>query len=273
MEILQGIQAGDQQEAIVLALQAASVDGVSNDVVDMFTSLASADRPTGEAEKIIGTAIRNRYGGKATWRADWQLIPVPKLHYQSKDIPQLVIEITVYVIAVAKVKTLQNFRTVTLVGNVGKLETMAIPIVFLHALLGKDLRRFAIVERDATYTTWEMPGSKPVRLPHQFISELAKMLEYQPVVTWLGKFGYQGTVVAPLVAGSLLGLMFQDSTQPTQINEETASFDNLIKALESMAFKPAEAREMVKHAASRLRADMTLEEAIRTVLQTRQGGN
>ena len=273
MEILPGAQVGDKKEAIILALQAAGVDGVSNDIGDMFTSLAGIDKISGEAERIIGTAIRNRYGGKATWRTERWLIPVPKLHYQGKDISQIVIEITVYVIATVKVKTHQDSHTVTLAGAVGKPETMAVPAVFFHALLEKDLRRFAIVERDAIYTLWEIPGVKPVRLSNKFVSELAEMLECQSVVTWLEKFGNQGRAVAPLLAGNLLGLMFQDSSQQLPVNQEPATLDNLVKALESMAYKPAEAQEMVRRAAPRLRADMTLEEAIRVALQTGQGGN
>ena len=273
MDILPGTQAEDHKEAIILALQAASLEGVSHDIVDVFTSLAGIDKLSGEAERIIGTTIRNRYGGKTSWRTDRWFIPVPKVHYLGKDIPQLVIEITVYVIAAAKVRTLQDSRAVTLVGAVGKPETISVPMIFLHALLEKDLRRFAVVERDAIYTTWEIPGAKPFRLSNKFVSELAEMLECQSVVTWLEKFGYQAKAVAPLVAGSLLGLMFQDSSQQLPMNQEIATMDNLVKALEGMAFKPAEAQEMVRHATPRLRADMTLEEAIRIVLQTGTGGN
>jgi hypothetical protein len=78
-------------------------------------------------------------------------------------------------------------------------------------------------------------------------------------------------LVAPLVAGSLLGLAFRESAQPASINEELMTTDSLVSALESMAYQPAEAREMVRNSAPRLRADMTLEEAIRVTLQ--KGGN
>jgi len=273
MEILAGQQAANQKEANTLALQAAGIDGISSDIVDMFASLADAGKTSREGERIIVTALRSRYGGKATWRTEQWLVPVPKLHYQGKDIPKLIIEITTYVIAAAKVETLQYSSVVTLAGAVGKPTTMAIPVVFFHALLDKDLRRFGIVEKDAIYTTWEIPGAKPVRLSHEFVSVLAEILASQPVVTWLEKFGDQGRAVAPLVAGSLLGMMFQDSSRPVPVNEETITIDNLVKALESLAYKPAEAQEMVRCAAPRLRADMTLEEAIRITLQTGAGGN
>ena len=98
------------------------------------------------------------------------------------------------------------------------------------------------------------------------------MLKYQSLTAWLGQFGVQSRCVAPLVAGSLLGLAFQDSSQPVTVSKEMVTTDNLVGALESMAYQPAEAMEMVRLAAPRLRADMTLEEAIRITLQMGKGG-
>jgi len=273
MKILQGKQAENQKEATVLAFREVGVEDMSADITDMFTSLANDHRMSSEADKTIGAAIRNRYGSKATWRAERWFIPIPKLHYEGKDIPQLIIEITIYLVAAASVRTPKDFRLVTLVGAVGKPETLAIPMVFLHAFLESDLDRFAIVARDSVYTAWEVPGTKPVRIPNDFISGLSVKLKWYSVVVWLGQFGAQGRCVAPLVAGNLLGLAFQDSSQPVQVNREMVTTDNLLSALESMAYQPAEAREMVRLAAPRLSADMTLEEAIRITLQTGKGGD
>lgn len=273
MKILPGKQADNREEATALAFREVGVEDMSTDITDMFTSLANDHRISSEADKTIGTAIRNRYGSKAIWRVERWFVPIPKLHYEGKDIPQLIIEITIYLVAAASVKTQKDSRLVTLVGAVGKPETLAIPMIFLHALIESDLGRFAIVARDVGYTTWEVPGTKPVRLPNDFISEVSEMLKYQSVVAWLGQFGAQGRCVAPLVAGSLLGLAFQDSSHPVPVNREMVTTDNLVSALESMAYQPAEAREMVRLAAPRLRADMTLEEAIRITLQMGKGGD
>jgi hypothetical protein len=273
MKILIGEKASNYKEATALAFQTAGVDGMSADIIDMFTPLSDTDKISGEADKIISGTIRSRYGSKSTWRAERWFVPVPKLHYDGKDIPQLIIDSTVYLVAAAVVRTPQDSRLVTLAGAVGKPETLAIPMIFLHALLEKDLGRFAIVARDAGYTTWEVPGAKPVRLPNDFISELTEMLKYQSVVAWLGGFGSQGRCVAPLVAGSLLGLAFQDSSQPVPVSKEMVTTDNLVSVLESMAYQPAEAKEMVRRIAPRLRADMTLEEAIRITLQMGKGGD
>ncbi|MDP2730095.1 MAG: RuvA C-terminal domain-containing protein [Dehalococcoidales bacterium] len=273
MKILTGKQVDNKREAVRLAFQAAGVDDISADILDMFTSLANIDTVSGEADKIIGAAVKNRYGSKVTWRADRWFVPIPKLSYSSKDMPQLVIEVIVYVIAVVTIKTQQDSRHMTLAGSVGKPQILTIPMVFLHALVEKDQGRFSIVARDVGNTTWEVPGAKPVRLPNDFVSELNEMLKYQSVVSWLREFGTQGKSVAPLVTGSLLGLAFQDSTQPVPVSREVVTTDNLVSALESMAYRPTEAKEMVKRVAPRLRADMTLEEAIRITLQMGKGGD
>ena len=272
MKIFLGKQAENQNEAVKLALQIAGEEGVDNYILDMFETFSDNDKINAEADKIISSTIRNRYGSKATWRTARWFVSVPKLHYEGKDIPQLIIEVDIYLIAAAVVRT-QDSRLITLAGAVGKPETLAIPMVFLHALLEEDLGRFAMVARDASYTTWDIPGMKPVRLPNDFVSELTEMLKYQSVVSWLDEFGSQGRYVAPLVAGSLLGLAFRDSTQSLSANKEIMTTDDLISALESMAYLPAEAKEMVRSAAPRLRAGMTLEEAIRITLQMGKGGD
>jgi len=273
MKILIGKKASSLKEATILAFQEAGVENMSADIIDMFTSvMESSSKINAETDKIIGSTVRSRYGNKATWRAERWFVPVPKLQYQGKDIHQLVIEVITYLVAAAVVRTGDDSRLTTLIGPVGKPEILGLPMVFLHALLENDLGRFAMIARDAGYTTWEVPGAKPVRLPNDFVSEITIMLKYQSVVSWLGQFGAQGRCVAPLMAGSLLGLAFQDSSQPVPVNKEIVTTDNLVSALESMAYQPAEAKEMVRSAASRLRADMTLEEAIRITLQMGKGG-
>ena len=271
MKTLIGNRASNLKDATILAFQEAGVENMSADIIDMFTSVVeSSSKISAETDKIIGSAVRSRYGNKATWRAERWFVPVPKLQYQGKDIHQLVIEVITYLVAAAVVRTGDDSRLVTVVGTVGKPEIVSIPMVFLHALLEKDLGRFAMVARDATYTIWEVPGAKPVRLPNDFVNELSAIFKYQSVVSWLCQFGAQGRCVAPLVAGSLIGLAFQDSSQPVPANKEMVTTENLVSALESLAYQPSEARELVSKVSSRLRADMTLEEAIRLTLQGKE---
>jgi hypothetical protein len=273
MKIHPGNHAINREEAVTLALQTAGIEGLRPDTLGMFVSMADTEKANTESDRAIGAAIKGRYGNKATWRADRWFVPLPRLQFQGKDVPMLVIEVNTYLVAAANVRTPQDSRLATLVGNVGKPETMSIPMIFLHAVLERDLGRFAMIARDPSYTTWEVPGAKPVRLPNEFMSRLSHLLEWQSVVAWLESFGTQGRCVAPLVAGSLLGLAFQNTNQSVSVDQQTMTPDNLVAALESMAYQPAEAREMVRLAAPRLRADMTLEEAIRVTLQTGKGGN
>jgi len=273
MKILTGSRANNLKEAVSLALQEAEIGLMSSDLVYIFASIADSTKNTAEADKVIGTTVRSRYGNKATWRAERWFVPVPKLQFQSKDIHQLVIEVSVYLVAAAVVRPADDSRLITVVGPVGKPEIVSIPMVFLHALLENDLGRFAMVARDATYTIWEVPGAKPVRLPNDFVNELSAILKYQSVVSWLCQFGAQGRCVAPLVAGSLIGLAFQDSSKPAPANKEMVTTENLVSALEGLAYQPSEARELVRKVSSRLRADMTLEEAIRLILQGKEWDN
>jgi hypothetical protein len=270
MKLLLGRQATNRKEAIDKVFQVTGVDSISEDILDMFTSITSCDKINNEAEKIISSTIRSRYGAKSTWRVERWFIPIPTLHYEGKDIPRLIIEAKVYLVATADVKTQQGSHSITLVEAVGKPEILAIPMVFLHAFLEKDLGRFAVIARDAAHTQWELPGTKPVQLPNDFVGNLTLMLKWQSVVDWLLEFGPQGRCVAPLVAGSLLGLAFQESTPPVPVSNQEWTTDDLVKALESMAFRHGEAGEMVSRAAQRLKAGITLEEAIRLTLQVEE---
>jgi hypothetical protein len=270
MKLLSGRQVADRKEAIDKVFQVTGVDGISEDILDMFTSITSGDKINSEADKIISSTIRSRYGGKATWRVERWFIPMPTLHYEGKDTPRLIIEAKVYLVATADVKTQQGSHSITMVEAVGKPEILAIPLVFLHAFLEKDLGQFAVIARDAAHTQWELPGTKPVQLPNDFVGKLTLMLKWQSVVDWLLEFGPQGRCVAPLVAGSLLGLAFQESTPPVPVSNQEWTTDDLVNALESMAFRHGEAGEMVSRAASRLKAGITLEEAIRLTLQVEE---
>jgi hypothetical protein len=271
MKITVGEQAGNWEKATILAVQTAGFETMSQEIIDMFAYFSDTNRLSDEAEKVINSTIRRRYGGKANWNAERWFIPIPKLYYDSNGIPQISFEIATFLVATVWLRTQQNNEVVTLAGAIGKSIVLEMPILFLHALLETDLDRFAITARDSNCTTWEVPGSKPVCLPDDFIDKLSEMLKHRSVVGWLGEFGTQGRCIAPLVAGNLLGLAFQDSNKSVSFNQQGFTTDNLLKALESMAYQTSEARDMVKTASPRLRADMTLEEAIRITFQMRKG--
>lgn len=273
MKILPGRQVKNFTEAIEFAFYEAGVEDMSSGIFDLFAWFAGVDRLDSEADKAISAAIRSRYGNKTSWREERWFVPVPKLRYDGQDIPQLIITVTVYLVAVVFVRTIDDSYRVTLVGTIDKPEKLIIPMLLLNSLMERSLGRFAIVARDVGYTTWNIPGAKPVRLPHDFVSQLSEMLEFQSIVAWLLEFGVQGRYVAPLVMGNLYGLAFRDLTRPVPASRQMMNTDDLVSALENMAYPATEAREMVQRASPSLSADMTLEEAIRLVLQTGKGGN
>jgi hypothetical protein len=234
MKIFPGQQAENFEEAVSLAFQMSGIKDMSVDSIEMFTSLAEDYKTGPEADKAIGAAVRNRYGNKATWRAERWFVPIPKLYYEGKDVPRLIIEITTHLVASVSAKTPNDFRLISTVGPIGKPETLVIPMLFLHALIENDLERFVILARNSVYTTWEVPGTKPVRLPSASISKLSETLKCGSVVAWLEEFGVQGRCVVPLVAGSLIGLAFQNSPQPDPISQRGFTVEDLVSALVNM---------------------------------------
>jgi hypothetical protein len=267
MKILQGRQAKNLKEAAYLAYQEAGANDMSDGVAELFASITDANTLRSEAEKSIATTIRDRYKKKPEWESNWWCVPIPTLRYESRDVPHLAIETKVYLVAAVNIETTDDSYSITLVGAIGKPVTLVIPILFLQAILNDDLERFGILARSGSYTTWDIPGSKSVQLPNDFTNKLSEIFKRKSVGMWLGDFGSQGRSVAPLVVGNLLGLQFQDRAQPVSVGEEAWTTEQLISALEGMAYAPPEAEDMVRQAASNLRADHTLEEALRLVLQ------
>jgi hypothetical protein len=267
MKILQGKRVRNFEEAAALAFQEAGVGDISAGVADLFVSIADATKLRTEAERSISAAIRDKYRGKPRWQGKWWCVPVPMLSYEAKDIPHLKIESKTYLVALGEVETTDDSYSVTLVGAIGKPETLVIPMVFLQAILDGDLGRFNILAKGGSHTTWEMPGAKPVQLPNDFVNKLAEIFRRKSVAMWLDEFGSQGRSVAPLIVGSLLGLQFQDRAQAVPLGQQPWTTDQLVKAPEGMAYTSSEARELVNRAAPGLRVDYSLEEAIRLVLQ------
>lgn len=267
MKILQGKRAGNFQQAVALAFQEAGVADISAGVTDLLVSLADATKLRIEAEKSIGAAIRDKYSAKPRWQSKWWCIPVPILSYEARDIPQLKIETKTYLVAVVDVETTDESYSVTVIGAMGKPETLVIPMVFLHAILNDDLGRFGILAKSGSHTTWEVLGAKAVQLPNDFVNKLTEIFKRKSVSMWLSDFGRQGGSVAPLVVGSLLGLQIQGTAQPIPLAQQPCTPEKLVAALEAMAYATQEAWEMVRRASPDLRAEHTLEEGLRRVLQ------
>ena len=271
MKVLHGRQIKNFKEAAELAFREAGADDLSLSIADLF-ELADAAKLRSEAERDIVAAIRGKYRGNPTWDGKWWYVSVPKPGYDSRGTPHLTIELKTYLVAAGEVETTDHYYPVTLVGPIGKSETLTIPVVLLQAILDDDLGRFAVLARSAGKTTWEIPGFKPVQIPDNFIARLSDVLERKSVARWLEDFGSQGRSIMPLVVGSLLGLQSMGAAKTLPLDQQRWTSEQLLSALEGMAYQVSEAKEMITRAMPYLTADMTLEEAVRVILQNEGKG-
>jgi len=267
VKLINGTYGTSLRAACELAFEEAAVGDMSYEVTDLFVSFIGSNEIWDQAHKSLRSAVRERYGGSCTWEGNMRLIPVPQLRFDTSPVPQLGINVQVYMVWPGEVETPVTLHSVTAVGPVGKREVLVIPVLFLRAIMNDDLGCFPIVGRSANHTTWGIPGSKPVRLPDDLTYQLSKILERKSVAMWLDEFGTQGRSVAPLVIGTLLGLESMDVNPSLPTGKRAWDQDTVISTLESMAYRPAEAEVMFLRVAPRLRADQTLEDVIRIILR------
>jgi hypothetical protein len=267
MKIYPGKRAKNYTEATTLVWHEAGIKDMSIEVTNLFISLTDTNKLRQETEKIIGNAVRNRYRGKPSWHSRQWYLPVPQLRFDSREIPRLIIEVPIHLVAIVEIETDDDYFTVTLTETEGKPKTLVIPMIFLQALLDDDLAYFRILARSSKATTWEIPGMNPLEMPDGFLNQLTKVLSRKPVVDWLHDFGAQGRSISPLVAGTLLGLMFANTAQLVPVAQQEWSVEKLTGIAEGMAYKRHEAKEMVNRALPYLHPEQTLEEATRILLQ------
>ena len=271
MKILPGRRVNNFKEAVELAFREAGADDMSLSVADLFEA-SGATNLRSEAERDIIAAIRGKYRGNPTWDGKWWCVSVPKPGYDTRGTPHITLDLKTYLVATGEVETADHYYPVTLVGPVGKSETTIIPIMLLQAVLDDDLSRFAVLARSSGHTTWEIPGFKPVEIRDDFVARLSDILKRKSVATWLEEFGSQGRRVRPLIVGALLGLQSMGAAKALPLGEQRWTYEQLLSALEAMAYQVSEAREMVARAMPYLRDDQTLEEAIRVILQNEGKG-
>ncbi|MBM3119188.1 MAG: hypothetical protein FJ006_06480 [Chloroflexi bacterium] len=271
MKILTGRGIKNFREAAELAFREAGADDLSLLVADLFES-ADATKLRSEAERNIMAAIRGRYRGNPSWDGKQWYVPVPKPGYDTRGTPHMTIELKTYLVAAGEVETTDRYYPVTLVGPIGKLDTLIIPIVLLQAILDDDLGCFAVLARSAGNTTREIPGFKPVQLADDFVARLSDVLKRKSVAAWLEEFGSQGRSIRPLVIGTLLGLQSMGATKALPLGQQQWTYELLLSALEAMAYQVSEAKVIVARAVPYLRADQTLEDAIRVILQNETKG-
>lgn len=273
MKTLTGKQAGNFEEAARVCFREAGAADMAVAIAHLFKPVVQRDTVESEAEKAVASTIKAGYGKNATWSGKRWYVPVPALGYDTRQIPSILFEVRTDLVAVERVRTRDDSQQVTLVGAVGKPHKLVLPVIFLRAILDDDLERFAILARGGNWTTWDIPGTKPVQFPDELIARLSNTLRRKSVGTWLQAFGPQGRSVAPLVVGALLGLQYIDKKEAASATEQSWTYDGLVTALEGMAYSAEEARDLIRRASPQLRADHTVEQAMRIVMENiKKGG-
>jgi len=273
LKILTGQRVRNLEEAVTLAFEEAGINDMSTEVADLFASALDTNRLSDEGDKSIKSTVHNKYGRKAAPQySDERFVPIPRLGFKTEPIPQLIVTVQPYLVAPVRVPINDySSYSLTLVGAVDRAMELAVPMIFLYAIINDDLGRFRLVAKNSSHSTWAVPDTKGVEVPNDFVRKLSQKFKQRSVTMWLEGFGSQGRTVAPQVVGSLLGLQSMGTAQPISTGQQAWSRELIINALVgSMDYKTKEADEMFTRAAPSLRADYTLEEAIRTVLQ--QGG-
>lgn len=255
------------REAAALAFREAGVDDMLPNVVGLFTSAIDTNRLKREADNSISSSIHRRYGRSARWEGRRWFTPVPQLEYKASPIPHLTINVQAYIVEVVEVEITDYFYSATLVGPIGRAETLALPMSWLLAILDNDLGRFEITSKDATHIGWSIPGLKEaVRLPNDFTTKLSATLRLKSVRRWLEEFGHQGNTIAPLVTGALIGLQLHGVIEPLPVGQQAWRREIVVDTLTRM-FGSAKAAEMFAAVAPYLRASMSNEEVISFILK------
>lgn len=267
LRILRGKLAGNFREAVVLAFREAGMDDALPNVADLFSSTIDNNKLMREADNSISSSIHRRYGRSATWEGRRWLIPVPQLQYKASPIPHLTINVQAYIVEAVKVETTDYFYSATLIGPIGRAETLVLPMSWLLAILENDLGRFEITSKDATHIGWNVPGLKEaVILPNDFTTKLSTALRLKSVRGWLEEFGHQGNTVAPLVTGALIGLQLHGVIEPLPVGQQAWRREIVVDTLTRM-FGSAKAAEMFAAEAPYLRVSMSNEEVISFILK------
>jgi len=254
-------------EAIDLVLREAGRSDLSQETLELFLSSVDAARLQVEGEKIVDTEVRRRYGRNARWQGKLWFVPLPQLRYEALPVSLLIFTVQPYLAAGLAISNVNRSPSVNLVGLIGKPEKLILPMEFLQAILDNRLDSYAIVAKDGTHTSWNVPFfQEPLRLPDEFLADLTWELEGKSVASWLLGFGGNGRSLMPQVVGSLLGLQFRNTTETRPPAEQAWNQDDVLETLIRM-FGALKARTLLNQALPQLKADMSNEDAIRMILQ------
>jgi hypothetical protein len=260
--------------AIALVLKETGRQDVSREAIGLF--LESMDVPTllTEGEKMVKSEVHQHYGRNCRWRYSSQssqgpwLVPLPQLRYDALPAPILSFILQPYLVAMLTIWDRDYRHYDTLFGPVSKPYRLALPMVFLQAILEQSVGRFPLVSKDGISTTWNVPGlNEALTLPDDFVTRLSSTLKRRSVVSWLQSFGLQGRKLAPQVAGCLLGLIFGGKSKDQPITEQVWSKEIVMAGLTKL-YGEQKARAMFNRELPNLSPVMTNEDALKTILQS-----
>ncbi|MFC1906775.1 hypothetical protein ACFLW8_01645 [Chloroflexota bacterium] len=258
--------------AIRLVLKEAGQLDISEGAIKLFLKSFDKSGLLMEAEKVLKSEVHQHYGRNTRWRYSGEglwLVPLPNLRYDALPNPVLSFSLQPYLVAGMTILDGKYSDHDTLVGAIGKPYKLTLPMIFLQAILNESLGHFTLVSKDGTSTTWNVPGSnEPLTLPDDFVARLSSTLESKSVVSWLLSFGAQGRKLAPQVAGCLLGLQFGGKSKNLSLSEQVWNKEIVIAGLTKL-YGEQTAKTLFNRESPYLRHNMTNEDALKAILQTR----
>lgn len=270
MRIIEDKHLTSIDHAVGLVLIEAGQEDMSKEACSLFVTSLDVMKLRSEGEKILRSAVHQKYGSKTRWcpatQGPW-LVPSPRLRYDTLPIPMLSFSLQPYLVAGFTILSAGYSPSNTLVSLIGKPEKLMLPMIFLQALLNEDIENFTLVSKDGTHTSRIVPGLKePLILPDEFVAELTWILERKSVVSWLLGFGAQGRSLAPQVAGTLLGFQFRGKPENIPPMSQAWSQELILEGLTNM-FGAQRAKDMFNKRLPLLKPNMANEEALRLILQ------
>ena len=143
-----------------LVLKEAGQQDISLEAVRLFLKSFDESGLRMEDEKVIKSEEHQHYSRNARWRYSGEgpwLVPLPHLKYDALPTPMLSFNLQPYLVAGMTVLDGKYSYHDTLVGAIGKPCKLALPMVFLQAILNESLGNFTLISKDGTSTTWNVP--------------------------------------------------------------------------------------------------------------------
>jgi hypothetical protein len=258
------------EQATGLALREAGAEGTDPEMCHLF-SLSLSKLSASQVRKALLSPVRAECGrGAPLELLAWWQVAVPLPRYEARDMPSLIVEARVYLVASLEVipDWSESWQRMVAVEPYGRAETTVLPLRFLQALLDGNEGSYRIVGKDGQWTSFEVAGLRqPLRLHDGFVARLRSMLRKRPLSDWLDDFGPCGRALVPLVVGALLGLRYRSAVSRMPVEEQPWTTESLIELITGMGYGTARAQRVLQRAGEELKPGMAMKEAAHIVLK------